>query len=239
MLVWLYWIAGLTLTTYLSASLVRRFPEVGLQALVAFYVIYLAASQILAVRIVRFELGFYTLHAPAAVFLYPFIAQAIDMINEAYGYRKAQWSILIAFLTQVLLVIFILLVNSLKPAPFFKYEEAWQRIFVQGVRITAASWASFLICQSLDARVFAWLKRRYEGKVWLRSMGSDVLNLTLDSVLFVSFAFWGVAPVGPLVLGQVVSKNIIGLLDTPWFLWYKRMLRPVELRRHVYGGQAQ
>ena len=66
-----------------------------------------------------------------------------------------------------------------------------------------------------------------------------MLNLTLDSVLFVTFAFWGVAPVGPLVLGQVVSKNIIGLLDTPWFLWYKRMLRPVELRRHVYGGQAQ
>jgi len=223
-LVWIYWIVSLTIVTYASASIVKRFPEHGFAALVAFYTIYLGASQIMAIRIVEFNLGFHRFFAPASVFIYPFVAQAIDMINEAYGRRKAHLAIIIAFITQVLLVIFIALVNSLSPAPFFPYEEAWQKMFMLGIRITAASWVAFLICQNLDAYVFAWLKQRYAKRIWLRSISSDILDLTIDSVIFVTLAFYGVMPILPLIIGQIVSKNIIGLLDTPWFVWYKRIL---------------
>jgi uncharacterized integral membrane protein (TIGR00697 family) len=223
-IVWIYWIASLTIVTYASASIVKRFPEHGFAALVAFYAVYLAASQIMAVRIVEFDLGFHRFFAPASVFIYPFVAQAIDMINEAYGKSKAHLAIIIAFITQVLLVIFIALVNNLSPAPFFQYEEAWQEMFTMGIRITAASWVAFLICQNLDAYVFAWLKQRYEKRIWLRSITSDMLDLTIDSVIFVTLAFGGVLPIIPLIIGQIVSKNVIGLLDTPWFVWYKRIL---------------
>jgi uncharacterized integral membrane protein (TIGR00697 family) len=223
-IVWIYWIVSLTIVTYASATIVKRFPEYGFAALVAFYTIYLGASQIMAVRIVEFDLGFHRFFAPASVFIYPFVAQAIDMINEAYGKSKAHLAIIIAFITQVLLVIFIALVSDLSPAPFFPYEEAWQEMFALGIRITAASWVAFLICQNLDAYVFAWLKKRYEKRIWLRSITSDVLDLTIDSVIFVTLAFYGVMPILPLIIGQIVSKNIIGLLDTPWFVWYKRIL---------------
>ena len=223
-MVWIYWIVSLTIVTYASASIVKRFPEHGFAALVAFYTIYLGASQIMAVRIVEFDLGFHRFYAPASVFIYPFVAQAIDMINEVYGRSKAHLAIIIAFITQVLLVAFILMVKSLSPAPFFPYEETWQKLFTQGIRITAASWVAFLICQNLDAYVFAWLKKRYEKRIWLRSITSDVLDLTIDSVIFVTLAFAGVLPILPLILGQIISKNIIGLLDTPWFVWYKKVL---------------
>jgi len=238
MLVWLYWISSLTLVTYVSVKIVNRYPQYGFAALTGFYVIYLGASQILATRIVQFDLGFYTFYAPAAVFIYPFIAQVIDMINEVYGQRSAHISILIAFFSQVLLVLFIALVNSLTPAPFFTYEEAWHSLFGLSVRITAASWISFLVCSNLDALVFAKIKRRFlknEMKfkydtslnpyVWLRSSVSDILDLSLDSIIFVSLAFYGVAPVIPLIIGQITSKNIVGFIDNPWFVWYKRMLR--------------
>lgn len=223
--VWLYWVVSLTIVTYSSAYIVKKFPEHGFAALAAFYTIYLGASQIMAVRIVEFDLGFYSFFAPAAVFIYPFIAQAIDMINEAYGRRKAHLAIIIALITQVLLVTFIAMVNSLSPAPFFRFEEAWQGIFRLGIRITGASWVAFLICQNLDAYVFAWLKKRYEKRIWLRSISTDVLDLTLDSLIFVTLAFYGVMPVFPLIIGQIVTKNIIGFLDTPWFVWYKKMLQ--------------
>ena len=224
-IVWVYWIVSLTIVTYASAYIVKKFKDYGFAALVAFYTIYLGASQILAVRIINFDLGFYSFFAPAAVFIYPFIAQAIDMINEVYGRKKAHLAIGIAFITQVLLVTFIVMVNSLTAAPFFQFEEAWQSIFNLGIRITAASWIAFLISQNLDAYVFAWLKKRYEKNILLRSITSDVLDLTLDSLIFVTLAFYGVMPIIPLIVGQIVSKNIIGFLDTPWFVWYKRMLR--------------
>jgi len=61
--------------------------------------------------------------------------------------------------------------------------------------------------------------------VWLRASLSDAVDLTLDSLIFVTLAYYGVMPVMPLIIGQIVSKNIIGFIDNPWFVWYKRMLR--------------
>jgi uncharacterized integral membrane protein (TIGR00697 family) len=224
-IVWIYWVISLTIVTYASAYIVKKFRDYGFSALVSFYTIYLAASQILAARIIIFDLGFYSFHAPAAVFIYPFIAQSLDMINEVYGRKKTHLTIAIAFITQVLLIIFILMVNSLPQAPFFKFEEAWQKIFHLGIRITISSWVAFLICQNLDAYIFAWLKKKYESRALLRSITSDLMDLTLDSIIFVTLAFYGVMPLGPLILGQIVSKNIIGFLDTPWFLWYRKLLK--------------
>ena len=224
-MVWLYWVVCLTFVTLLSAFIVRRWRHPGYTALVAFYVIYLGASQILATRIVEFDLVIRQFYAPAAVFLYPFIAQALDMINEVYGRRLAQLAILIAFVTQVLLVLFILLVRTLQPAPFFEYERAWQFIFGLSIRITVASWVAFLVCQTIDVYVFDWLKRKFERNVILRSVTSDVIDLTLDSAIFVTVAFAGVMPLLPLIIGQIVSKNFIGFIDTPWFLLYKRLVK--------------
>ncbi|WP_292466004.1 queuosine precursor transporter [Methanolobus sp.] len=222
--VWVYWLFSLTAVTYISAFIINRYREYGFTALVAFYTVYLTASQIVATRLIEFDLGFYTFFAPAAVFLYPFLSQALDMINEVYGEKKAHTAIIIVFVTQVLFVTFIVMTNSLAPAPFFAYEDAWQGIFAQGIRIIIASWLSFLVFQNLDAYVFAWMKRKYPKQVFLRSASSDVLSLTLDSLVFVVLAFYGVAPLVPLIIGQIVAKNLIGLLDTPWFLWYKRYL---------------
>ncbi|RKZ25174.1 VUT family protein [bacterium] len=208
----------------MSAWVVKRFRDYGFAVLTGFYVVYLAASQVLASRIVVFDLGFYKFFAPSAVFIYPFIAQVIDMINETYGRRHAQGAILIALLTQILLVVFILMTNTLKPAPFFQYEAAWRDIFSLSVRITLASWISFYICQNLDAYVFSYLKKRFENIPLIRSLASDVIDLTVDSAIFVFLAFYGRIPVLPIILGQIVSKNIIGILDTPWFLWYRRLI---------------
>ncbi len=244
LLVWTYWLIGLTLVTYLSVYIVRNYREYAFAALTAFYVIYLGASQILATRVVVFDLVAIAFFAPAAVFVYPFIAQVIDMINEVYGERMAHVAILIAFATQVLLVLFLAIGNTLTPAPYFGYEEAWQNIFALSIRITAASWVAFLITANVDAYIFASLKRKFLRReqafrgstlanpyVWLRSSASDAVNLTLDSFIFVVLAFYGVAPLLPLIAGQIVAKNIVGFLDNPWFVWYKSMLRKGEAKR--------
>lgn len=237
MMVWLYWATALTLTTVFSAYIVRRRGEEGYATLTAMYTIYLAASQILATRFVKLDLGFMTIYAPAAVFIYPFVAQAIDMINEVYGYQRARTAILTAFITQILLALFIMLVGSLPSAPFFAYEEAWRALFMTSIRVTAASWIAFLICSNLDALVFDRLKKMFLARersfihdqavnpyIWARSTLSDLANLTLDSVLFVVLAFYGIAPVKPLILGQIVTKNLIGFIDNPWFVLYKRLI---------------
>lgn len=241
MLVWIYWIISLTIVTYASVQIVKRYPQYGFAALTGFYILYLAASQMIATRVITFDLGFIVFFAPAAVFVYPFIAQVIDMINEVYGQKMTHIAIGIAFISQVILVILFAMVNTLSPAPFYMLESQWQEIFGLSIRITLASWVAFLICANIDAWVFAKLKRRYFERennfkhhsmlnpyVWLRSSASDAVDLTLDSIIFVTIAFWGVMPILPLIIGQIVAKNIIGFIDNPWFVWYKYMLKKDE-----------
>nr|WP_269849473.1 queuosine precursor transporter [Methanosarcina horonobensis] len=109
-------------------------------------------------------MAFTPFFAPAAVFIYPFIAQVVDMINEVYGEKRTHISILIAFATQVLFVLFIGMVAGLTPAPFFELEDAWKSLFGLSIRITIASWVSFLICSNLDAWIFASLKKTFFTK---------------------------------------------------------------------------
>jgi hypothetical protein len=140
--------------------------------------------------------------------------------------KKAQLAIIIAFITQVLLVLFILTVSNLPPDANFALEQPWQSIFGLTIRITGASWVAFLACQMLDAHVFSFLKKKYKNKLWLRSVFSDVVDLTLDSVIFITLAFYGNpgTPLLAMIVGQIITKNVIGVLDTPWFYWYKKML---------------
>lgn len=223
--VWIYWVISLTIATYAGAAVVRRYPGYGFATLTGLYIIYLGASQIIAARIIEFDIGIAIFVAPASVFIYPFVAQAIDMINEVYGRSLARIAIAIALLSQILLAILLAMTNSLIPAPVFVFEEAWQSIFTQGLWIILASWVAFLVSQNLDCYVFDRLKRAYPDRIVLRSAFSDVADLTLDSVIFVSIAFFAAGiPLLPLIIGQIVSKGIIGVLDTPWFVWYKRYL---------------
>jgi queuosine precursor transporter len=237
MLFWICWFASLTIVTLVSVYVIRHYRQYAFPVLVGFYVIYLAASQILAARILEFNILSMVLFAPASVLIYPFIAQVIDMINEVYGVTMTHIAILIAFVTQVLWVIFIVMINSFPAAPFFSYEEAWQALFSMSIRITIASWVAFLICSNVDAFVFDRIKKHFLEKekayrrstltnpwVWLRSSASDAISLTLDSVIFVVVAFAGLMPVVPLMIGQIVMKNIIGFADNFWFVWYKSML---------------
>jgi hypothetical protein len=237
MLFWICWFASLTLVTLVSVYVIRHYRQYAFPVLVGFYVIYLAASQILAARILEFNILSIVLFAPASVLIYPFIAQVIDMINEVYGVTMTHVAILIAFVTQVLWVIFVVMINSFPAAPFFSYEEAWQALFSMSIRITIASWIAFLICSNVDAFVFDRIKKHFLDKekayprstltnpwVWLRSSASDAISLTLDSVIFVVVAFAGLMPIVPLMIGQIVMKNIIGFADNFWFVWYKSML---------------
>lgn len=227
--VWILWAIGLTVITIVSTRMVKRSKELGFAALLSFYILYLSATQLFGTRTIVFDLGIYSFYAPSGVFIYPFIAQVIDMINETYGKEKTRFAIAIAFVSQLVLMMFFVMGKTLAPSPYFPYEEAWQSIFSLSFRVTIASWISFLICQNIDAYIFAWLKNRYENIPILRSVASDAVDLSLDSIIFVTIAFYGVEPIIPLLIGQMISKNIISFIDTPWFLLYRKMVSKTKI----------
>lgn len=210
----------LIVITYSCVQVIKRDRRMGYVVLVALYVLFITISQIAATRLI--EVGPFVI--PSAILIFPFIVQIIDMINEVYGKKKAMYSVLIALISQILMVAFFMLMNSLQPAGFFLHEHAWQNLFGLSIRITIASWVAFLVMQTIDVYFFAYLKKRYENKLVLRSLLSDVNAMFIDSIVFVPLAFWGVFPILPVVIGQIVLKCFLSAIDTPLFVWYRKLL---------------
>ena len=138
--------------------------------------------------------------------------------------------VLLAFITQVIMVIFLYFATTIPPSSFWHIDnDQWNLIFTQSFGIALASWLSFLVTGYLDTLLFAQVKIWTKGKyLWVRSLLSDVPMLFLDSVLFVGLAFgiFGGEPwevVWILMQGQILTKWLFGIIDTP-FIYLDRWL---------------
>ncbi len=226
------WVGTIALSTVIASYYIRTRNRSDV--VIALYVFYLSISQILAVKIVDFSIGSWAISAPAAVLIFPFTFQLTDTMNEHYGRKETHRMIFIAFITQLLLVIFLWFSEAL-PADFYwdqlsepvGKQTFWTAFFGQSIRITIASFISYLITENLDAILFAKIRERTGAtKLWIRNVLSDVPTLALDSFIFVWIAFGGTMPtelVWSIVLGQLVTKWFFGLIDTP-FIYVERFI---------------
>jgi len=217
------WIIGVTSFTLLGSWYARKFNKPDL--LIALYVTFVLSAQILAVKISEFNLGFKSFFVPSGILVFSITYLLTDIVNEKFGRKETQKMILIAFITQVAMVFFFWLGVKFPPAPFWQIQDVWQQIFGLVPRITLASWVAFLISENFDAIVFSWFKKITQGKyLWMRNVFSSIPALALDSLIFVPLAFLGVMPVWPLILGQIVVKWLVGLVNVPFMYFNKWLL---------------
>ncbi len=216
---------------------------------IAFFILFLAMSQILAAKIGDFSIGNFTITAPVAVLIFPFTFQITDMVNENFGQKATHRMIFIAFITQLFMACFIWFSIEVNAAPFWGYDwgmdpvvaqQFWKNILGSTVRIIAASWISFLITENLDAFLFAKIKKLTNNKnLWIRNVFSDIPTLTLDSFIFVSIAFGGLLPLWPIIWGQILTKWFFGIIDTP-FMYLSRgiITEKINLFGNLFGRKT-
>ena len=214
------WIIGITSFTLFGAWYARRYERPD--ALIGLYVAFVAISQIMAAKIAEYDLGFITVTAPAAVLVYSVTYLFTDIVNERFGRREVHKMILIAFVTQVALIFFLWLGTELTPASFWDDQEAWESIIGLVPRITLASWVAFLVSENFDAWVFDVFRKKTQGRhLWMRNVFSSIPALTIDTLLFISIAFWGAMPLRGLIEGQIFTKWLVGLVNIP-FMYFNR-----------------
>jgi len=98
-----------------------------------------------------------------------------------------------------------------------KSSETFAQVLGLTPRIVIASMITYLISQHHDVWAFHFWKEKTRDKdLWLRNNASTIVSQFIDSVLFISLAFYNVFPILPLILGQFIIKIIIALLDTPF-----------------------
>lgn len=227
---------ALGLVSYAGARYTAHYDKPD--ALIGFYVVFLAIAQFFATRLGEFDFGVFMWIAPCGIVVFPFTLQITDMVNEKFGRREVYKMIAIAFVSQVLMVVFLAIATITIHHPTFEGQTDPLGPFALVPAITIASWIAFLISENFDAWVYDKVKGYFEGRfdsdewykyLWIRNVFSDILSLGIDSLIFTPLAFLilpniigpahlvtGTALLVEIIIGQLATKWILGLIDTPF-----------------------
>jgi queuosine precursor transporter len=152
---------------------------------------------------------------PAAIFIYTITFTLIDLINESFGKSGARRVVLTATLANLLLAAYAQLAVILPPASFYRGQAAFAGVLGSTPRIVFASLVAYFVSSLTDTEIFAFWRTRVRGPKWLRVLVSNAISTGVDSIIFITLAFYGVMPIGDLVKGQYVVKMAITLLSLP------------------------
>jgi uncharacterized integral membrane protein (TIGR00697 family) len=166
---------------------------------------------------------------PSAVFIYALTFTLIDLINERLGKGRARQVIYSTLAANVLLALYFKLAISLPPASFYSNQKAFASVLGATPRIVAASLTAYLVSSLIDTHVFAWWKERVGRAKWLRVLVSNAVSTGVDSVLFISLAFYGLMPLTGLIEGQYLVKMTVTVVSLP--LIYVVKSRKVGIER--------
>lgn len=179
------------------------------------------------------------------ILLYPVTFAITDVVSECYGKEISKKVVWTGFFANVLMLFFLWLGGALPPAPFWRYQEAYEVILGAVPRITIASLIAYIVSQTHDVWAFHFWKDKTGGKhLWLRNNLSTIVSQAIDTIIFIGIAFIGTMPwraLGVMMLIQYIMKFIFALLDTPFVYWLVAWVRKDdgsvrEIKNLCFGG---
>src|SRR5690606_37411912 len=69
--------------------------------------------------------------------------------------------------------------------------------------------------QILNVLIFSRMKREGGSLLWLRAGIASILSQIVDTLLFITIAFYGIFPIGQLLAGQMLAKVVLSAVLVP------------------------
>ena len=154
----------------------------------------------------------------AGIFAFLLLVVTSSAVAELHGRETANRLVLWGFvpllisLGLTLLVLAVPAAKEMDPARLGAFETmmlATPRIWLAGI-------VAYGISTLLNVTIFAKLKGREGSRLlWFRSAVASVLSQVVDTLLFISIAFYGVFPIADLLLGQMLAKLVLSIVMVP------------------------
>nr|MEB3816823.1 queuosine precursor transporter [Desulfurococcales archaeon] len=156
---------------------------------------------------------------PSGTVAYAITFPITDIVDELYGKRRALYIVWGGLVAEVaMLGLFALILKT----PPLEKEMVKRFSYVAKLqwRIVAASLAAYLASQHHDVWAFWKWREITHGKwLWVRNNASTMVSQLIDTVIFITIAFYGLYPnnvVGYMIVSQWLFKVGIAALDTPF-----------------------
>jgi hypothetical protein len=153
----------------------------------------------------------------AGIFAFLMLVITSSAVAELYGRKVANRLVLVGFVPLIASLLLTLLVLAIPAADEMSPDRlgAFETVMLATPRIWLAGILAYGISQILNVTIFTWLKRGGGSLLWLRSGVASVLSQIVDTLIFITVAFYGVFPITDLLLGQMVAKVVLSVLLVP------------------------
>ena len=162
--------------------------------------------------------------------IFPFLMLVVitSTIAQLYGQKVANRLVWVGFLPLALSAALIFLVLSL-PASVemleFRAEDlaAFERVLGQTPRILMAGPAAYITSLLLNVWIFSKLRGEGEATtvgLMIRGAIASALSQAIDSVIFITLAFYGEFDITDLLIGQVLAKVTLSIVLVPFLITF-------------------
>jgi uncharacterized integral membrane protein (TIGR00697 family) len=190
----------------------------SLQAFAILYGGLLVIAGVLGYKLIKlgpiFALG--PLAVPGGVFAFLLAIVTVNATAELHGRAVAQRMVFMGFVPLLVAIALMQLVLALPSAEGWEGQATAEAVFGSSMRLILAGMVAYGISQSLDVTIFTWMRGQRGGHLlWLRATVAAVIAQTVDTLIFVTIAFYGVFTLMPVIGGQLAAKAIIWLAAVP------------------------
>lgn len=202
--------------------------EEGRKLLVLFLLISsfigaLLVSSVTASKLYTLSLFGFDVNVPVGTSLFAVTFLSTDVISEVWGKKYSMLLVFSGFISRIATLLFLLFAVGVEGAgaPIWDNQLAYANILSGSSRIILAGILTYPVSQVVDVLIFHYLKKKHKGKnkLWLRNNLSTIGSQLVDSTIFILIAFGGILPNNVLfniIIGQVIIKWLIAMLDTPF-----------------------
>jgi queuosine precursor transporter len=154
----------------------------------------------------------------AGIFAFLLLVVTSSSVAELHGRAVANRLVVIGFVPLITSLILSLVVLALPASPDMDPSRlsAFDTIMSGTPRIWLGGIFAYGVSTFLNVTIFSRLKAREgAGLLWLRAAIASVLSQVVDTLIFISVAFYGVFPIGELLLGQMLAKVTLSAILVP------------------------
>ena len=153
----------------------------------------------------------------AGIFAFLMLVITSSAVAELHGRSVANRLVVIGFVPLLVSLGLTLLVLAAPAAASMEQERlsAFNTIMSATPRIWLGGILAYGTSQILNVAIFSRLKGSGGRLLWLRSGIASVLSQIVDTLIFITVSFYGVFPIGELLLGQMLAKVVLSAVLVP------------------------
>ena len=154
----------------------------------------------------------------AGILAFLLLVVTSSSVAELHGRTTANRLVLLGFVPLIVSLGLSLLVLALPASPQMDPARlaSFETVMGGTPRIWLGGILAYGISTFLNVTIFSRLKASEgRGLLWLRAAIASVLSQIVDTLIFITVAFYGVFPIAELIVGQMIAKVVLSAMLVP------------------------